>query len=470
MLAVRPLQARRIEDTMAQKSLLKMLIGGVERTLVLIIWLIFIMSLFSPWEDYISHQEFSIATGSSQQNFGVSHPIMMAMYFFTFALSLMNLRGVFRMMWHAWPIVILCGWILLSARWAPEPAVSFNRAGHFMFDFLFCCYLTSRYSTEEFVNLATKGFAISVGASLAAMVLAPDLGYYAGAGDYGNAWRGAFVHKNALGAAMAFGTIVSGYSYFFRANHRLLSAATFLGCLFLLVMSRSATAVIATAIASLVAITAWAVESRQRTTVFRTLALGGLTIVVFVLIVGLPLLDLNLNALSGIAGRSGTLTGRTDVWRAVWAAIRERPYFGYGYAFWDQSSVARSNIWLSLGWAPPHSHNNWLDAYLQLGVVGLGLCVFIWFTAIRRVMWLVFVRYGHGALLYLTILFACLAQSVSETIMFSPGIGSLFWIVISYIYIARVTQERLAIAKLSKNERSRVARDSEDTVISDVLA
>jgi hypothetical protein len=37
----------------------------------------------------------------------------------------------------------------------------------------------------------------------------------------------------------------------------------------------------------------------------------------------------------------------------------------------DSTNVAL--IWDTVGWAPPHAHEGWLDLLLELGIVGLAL-------------------------------------------------------------------------------------------------
>jgi exopolysaccharide production protein ExoQ len=420
---------------------LRKLVGILEQGLLLVIWLVMAMGLFYPWENFSSPG--GDALGDARvQGTGTDHAVYLILFCCICLIALLRWKGVIRTLGLAWPFLVLCGWIVLSALWATDPAVSLSTAGRFMILIIFSAYVSSAYDSLQFVAFLTRGFAIAVAASLAVMILAPRLGFSNLGGGYGDAWRGAFTHKNWLGAAMSVGTLVGAYSYGVRANHRLLSGATFIGCLFLLIMSRSATSIVSTLVAFLVAILGAAIQNR-RVPVLRAFALMGLLATV-VLALLYPLMDINLKDLPRLAGRSSDLTGRAEVWRAVWAAIQNRPLTGYGYGFWTVPSVTRSNIWLSANWEVPHSHNNWLDAGLQLGLVGVVIAAFIWLSALRRAMWLIFVQYGHGALLYLTILFGCLTKSAVETVTFAPGILSLFWWVTSYIYIARIAREKAA--------------------------
>jgi exopolysaccharide production protein ExoQ len=428
---------------MGDQTRLTKLISLIEQGLLLILWLVQVMALFFPWEIFVSPQGDALGTPTGNEGSGVSQAINIISYVCILLLSSMRWKGVFRTLWLAWPVLILCGWILLSVSWRPDPANS--GAGRFLLVVVFSAYVAHRYSSLQCVGFLTRGFATTVLASVAVMVLVPRLGLSHQSGGYADAWRGAFTHKNWLGAAMSLGLVVSSYSYITRANHRFLSGLTFLGCLFLLIMSRSATAMLSTFASGLLAIVGGAVQSK-RAPVFRMFAFIALGVAVVFLII-LPLADINLNDLPRLAGRSSDLTGRTELWRAVRVAIRDRPLIGHGYGFWDHPSVARSNIWLAADWQAPHAHNTWLEAGLQLGLVGVVITAFIWLSALRRATWLVFVRYGHGALFYLIILFNCLSRSVVETVMFAPVLVSLFWLVISYIYIARVVRQRVAAGK-----------------------
>ncbi len=67
-----------------------------------------------------------------------------------------------------------------------------------------------------------------------------------------------------------------------------------------------------------------------------------------------------------------TMTGRTDIWKAVWQAIVKHPLLGYGFAaFWLSLRGESANIILALRWAVPAAHNGYLEIWLQLGAVGI---------------------------------------------------------------------------------------------------
>jgi O-antigen ligase len=445
---------------MSARTRSEKLIAFCEQALLLGVWLVLIHGLFSPWENFVNPQ--GDALGAGEQGSPISHAISIASYAGVALLFLCHVKGVIKTLLGAWPILVLCGWAVVSVAMLHEPGKS--GVLRFLLIVLLSGYVAYRYDTRELVGFLTRATAIALLASLAVMVAAPHLGYSNIGGGYQGAWRGAFTHKNWLGSAMSFGIIVAGYSYIVRANHRLLSGVTFLGCVALLLLSRSATSLISTVAAVFVVMTGAAIQSR-RAPVLRIFALLGLGIAVLVLmalplgVLGIDLSDV-IQAVPKLAGRSSDLTGRTGVWHAVWKAIGDRPFMGYGYGFWDQPSVARANIWLSADWTVPHAHNNWLDAWLQLGIVGVLITALIWIAALGRAMGLVFARYGHGALFYLTILVSCLARSAVETTTFAPALLGLFWWVIAYIYTARMARERSLVAREPPREAAHVDLDA----------
>jgi exopolysaccharide production protein ExoQ len=80
--------------------------------------------------------------------------------------------------------------------------------------------------------------------------------------------------------------------------------------------------------------------------------------------------SLNLAGVLELLGRDATLTGRTELWDLLLAAVGERPWLGYGYgAFWETTATSRA-IWESIQWNPGSAHNGYVELLLGLGVVG----------------------------------------------------------------------------------------------------
>jgi exopolysaccharide production protein ExoQ len=76
-------------------------------------------------------------------------------------------------------------------------------------------------------------------------------------------------------------------------------------------------------------------------------------------------------------GRNPTLTGRTDIWAAV-IPLAANPLVGAGFeSFWISPSVHRRLWELIPGLPLNEAHDGYLEVYLNLGLVGVGLIVLI---------------------------------------------------------------------------------------------
>ncbi|GAB1390911.1 MAG: hypothetical protein AMXMBFR78_17810 [Rubrivivax sp.] len=136
-----------------------------------------------------------------------------------------------------------------------------------------------------------------------------------------------------------------------------------LACLYLS-QSRTALAALVVALAMV-----YAVKRPARGLLLAAaLALTGLAFSVF---------DLNLSDLAAIISRTGrvseltTMTGRTEIWSAVWAATLEQPYFGYGHG---SSKLLIPQLYRTFwGWTSTHAHNMWLQTWFGAGIVGVAL-------------------------------------------------------------------------------------------------
>jgi exopolysaccharide production protein ExoQ len=72
-------------------------------------------------------------------------------------------------------------------------------------------------------------------------------------------------------------------------------------------------------------------------------------------------------------GRNLTLTDRTDVWKAV-LKLQTDPIVGAGFeSFWLGSRL--ETLWKEFFWHPLQAHNGYIETYLNLGGIGVGLLV-----------------------------------------------------------------------------------------------
>ncbi|MFN0129758.1 MAG: O-antigen ligase family protein, partial [Verrucomicrobiales bacterium] len=83
-----------------------------------------------------------------------------------------------------------------------------------------------------------------------------------------------------------------------------------------------------------------------------------------------------------LLGRDATLTERTQLWPVL---LKEdiNPVFGVGFeSFWIGKRLER--LWETLNWECNSAHNGYLETYLTLGLVGLGLLLAVLLATYAR--------------------------------------------------------------------------------------
>jgi O-antigen ligase len=192
------------------------------------------------------------------------------------------------------------------------------------------------------------------------------------------AWRGLTSHKNALGGLAATSCLLWCHAGVTREAPRLRSWAGF-GIAFLcLLLSRSTTSLLAMLCTCgfLVTLLPQVGENRKwllwvtRPALAMTLLLG------LGSVTSMPGLSVFSDSVALLAGKDGSLTGRTAIWELVREHIARRPLFGSGYgAYWQPNRGAgtESAVFVDRleGFYPGSSHNGYLEVTNDLGVCGL---------------------------------------------------------------------------------------------------
>lgn len=102
------------------------------------------------------------------------------------------------------------------------------------------------------------------------------------------------------------------------------------------------------------------------------------------------------DALFGLLGRGADLTGRESIWADVIARADQHPLIGWGFSTpWIASEPLIDGWIVDHGQTVVQAHSMWLDAYLQLGGIGVVLLALVylayvwrsWFFAVDRPRW-----------------------------------------------------------------------------------
>jgi exopolysaccharide production protein ExoQ len=146
-------------------------------------------------------------------------------------------------------------------------------------------------------------------------------------------------------------------------------------------------------------------------------------------------------------GREATLTGRTDIWRAV-LSLHTNPIFGTGFeSFWLGSRLQRVGDLTEQG--IQEAHNGYLELYLNLGWMGLILLAGLIATGYRHAL-AIFRRDPHAGRLRLAFFAAAVIYSLTEAgfRMMSP------------IWIALLLAITAVPASLRSEERHRKSKSA----------
>ncbi len=285
------------------------------------------------------------------------------------------------------PLVLFFAYCAVSIAWSEYPEVAFKRWIRASGDIVMILIVLSELQPRTAIKrlLAWTSFLL-IPLSVLLIKYYPDLGLVYNRWTWTQLYGGVTMNKNTLGMiCMLFGlTAESRFISSFRNRElsdrpqKLAAHGSILAMvLWLLWKSNSMTALSCFLVGSSLIF---------MTTFFRV---GRRPAVVFVMVAGMVFLSAYSILLAPDAdvleevGRNTTLTGRTEIWKLV-LTMDSNPVVGTGFdSFWLGKRLERM-------WAYDHdihqAHNGYLEVYLNLGWVGLGLLAGILVAGYRRVV------------------------------------------------------------------------------------
>jgi O-antigen ligase len=223
--------------------------------------------------------------------------------------------------------------------------------------------------------------------------------------------QGIMGNANLLAFTAVLGIMVFLVEYIVTHKKRSLPLSSLILAVLLAALAKSAGMTLAIALIAFAALIAIFSEGRDRATRHRIYGYGIWALVavaVFGLIYRAELFDL--------LGRSPDASGRFYIWGEVLNLIWEKPLEGWGWISYWVPGVEPFEGLIVINKVPMYqAHNAFLDIWLQLGIAGLVLSVWLMMQGFNR-LWAVAVR--HTNPLYLFPLFGFLviaAQSLTES-------------------------------------------------------
>lgn len=275
-----------------------------------------------------------------------------------------------------WALLALAGFAVLSSFWSYYPDATFRRAFALVLTTTFAFYLVLRFTPRELLQMVAWALFLGAALSLVLVILYPGSTIHHDA--LAGSWRGSFGHKNRLGRMMSLAVVIFCLLLIEKDGKKnWFNWAGFGLCAFMLAMSQSRTAWVTT-MALLLFIPVLRFLRGARLPM--SLRVGTLLIVGFAGVMAVTqFLVVGLEAV----GRDLTFTGRTTIWTHAIHAGMNHSMLGAGYrAFWtpEGASYVYARLWAVVG----NGHNGYLDVWLELGFVGLGIFVVMFATGIGR--------------------------------------------------------------------------------------
>jgi O-antigen ligase len=158
-------------------------------------------------------------------------------------------------------------------------------------------------------------------------------------------------------------------------------------------------------------------------------------------------------------GRDLDLTARTELWPNL-GELQPNPIFGTGFeSFWLGERLEQ--IWARYTWYPTEAHNGYLEIYLSLGIIGVGLFAGVIINTFRKARRELLSRVEVGRL-RLGLLLAILVYNLTEAAFVSLHLvyAAFFLIAVEYPMAQRLRPRRLAETTHRKAEESVVSAGS----------
>lgn len=273
-------------------------------------------------------------------------------------------KDVWRVMFRSPWLVLLALLAIASALWSIDPELSFRRGIAVLATTLMGVYLAARYDWISALRLLAVIWFGLMAASFIAGIVAP--GFAVMHEVHPGAWSGGWSEKNALGGHAARASFLFAFLAWRDEPYRRWWAGGLILSLLLVVLSKSATALLGASLGLGVLFAAWWMLKGRRWSLALVWGVVCIAVAAVMIYITAP------GILLGIIGKDATLTGRTDIWIELAAAIEKKPALGYGYlAFWGLDSEPRYWLERAVDWNAPSGHNGWLDLAISLGLVGV---------------------------------------------------------------------------------------------------
>lgn len=341
-------------------------------------------------------------------------------------------------------ILSLLALSLFSVFWSTSPDFTADESKVVLRGTLLGAYLATRFTPKQIIIFFAWALGIAAVLSFIYVQINPA---YAVTNTNGQiSWRGIYTHKQYFGRTMTLAAITFWWCAIERWRYRWVGYIGVVAAIAMVLLSESRSSLVILAAALLFIPLSGVFQKSYK---LRTVLL--FTFLIFLSSVILFLFSNYEFLLVDVLGKDLDLNGRMPIWTAAIQKGTERLWFGHGFAgFWtsqDAWEVIRGTWAAKVGAGRFHSHNGFIDLFLDLGLVGLGLMLLsfiLLLTRITKLMGLMEGKEGLWMLQYLVVFFLA-----NLTIVRTFVTRDTTWIVYvalafsTVIWVKRLERERL---------------------------
>ena len=292
------------------------------------------------------------------------------------------------------------------------------------FNMLFAVYLAGRYTLKQQITMLSYVLLTIAVLNFVFVYAFPQYGIMGGPVHPG-AWRGVFTHKNGAGRLMVLscGVMFTMFNEVKNKHQKLMYIVGFILSFLMIYKSGSGGALVNSFFILTIIVIIQVFKSETRKLSLAIIFLAATT--VFISLAYVPIMTFAL----GLIGKDPTLTGRTDIWEYIYTMIGYQPALGYGVGgFWHGEKGASLYVIQRAGWMVPDAHQGFLDAALQIGIIGVSmLSLVLWQTLLRGLARVRLFRTWISSWPAVYMLYISLVN-MSESSLLAPN--SIFWILI----------------------------------------
>lgn len=329
------------------------------------------------------------------------------------------------------PMLGLMGLMLLSLIWSQYREMTLVTLGLQITASLFAIFLANQFTWRQLLHILSNTIRFLLASSMAIEIYAaitgplkPFFPNYSGDepphASYlwvqGNLMQferiqGIMGNANLLAFTAVLGMLLFLIELIVTDRSKWLPALSLALAISMAFLAKSAGMTVAMGLIAFAALVAILSEGRPKPTRHKIYRIAGLVLGIAIL-AGIVFRDLVFDLLD----RSPDATGRFSIWEKVWGLITEKPLEGWGWIGYWIPGVEPFEGLVEINGVPMYqAHNAYLDIWMQLGILGLGLMIWLMIAVFAR-LWAVAVRHTNPLYLYPLFVFLVIAaQSLTES-------------------------------------------------------